>query len=120
MNKLIVKNLNELMQEHQATVIERLKNPVWGEWTYDYSSKCLCFRIRGDSEDYYIPLGKINKSSQILDWIFQLNAKTWATPEVMKDLLEALDFLLKPQANYCSFGTDKSCESETILPSKFE
>jgi hypothetical protein len=120
MNKFEPKTFSEMFKEYSERRMEKMRNPVWGEWTFDYKTGCLCFRIDGTDDDYHICLSKINQSSQILDWIFQLNAKTWATPQIMKDLLEAMEFLLNPQANYCSFGINKPCDAKTVIPQKPE
>ena len=56
---------------------------------------------------YEIDLEGIRQSSGLLDWIFQIGGKTWATARVTKDLLNALDSIFHPQANFCSGGGNK-------------
>ncbi|MHB8501414.1 MAG: hypothetical protein ACYDHE_10785 [Candidatus Acidiferrales bacterium] len=56
---------------------------------------------------YEIDIERIHRSSKMLDWIFQVNGKTWATARVMKDLLNAFDSIFHPQRNLCSGGGDK-------------
>jgi hypothetical protein len=43
----------------------------------------------------------------MLDWVFQIQGKGWATLEVMFDLLRAFNDLFRPQANLCSGGGNK-------------
>lgn len=120
MNEYEFLSISEMADKFHAGVKEKLLNPVWGEWTYDYKTRCLCFRMDGDEDDYHINLSEIKVSSQILDWIFQLHCKIWMTDEAMRDLLEALRFLLNPQANYCSCGAELACDANTLLPKKPE
>lgn len=112
--------MQDLADLHDNHMSEKLNKPVWGKWTYDYDTECLCYNLCGKDDDYHFSLGNIKRSSQILDWIFQLNNKIWMSSQDMKDLIEALDFLLHPQAAYCSFGQDKICEAKTLLPKKPE
>jgi hypothetical protein len=89
----------------------------WGSWTLDTERVCLVYDAEpvtlGEGADRYVAfLGGyevdvevIRQSSQVLDWIFQI--RSWATARVMKDLIEALDDILRPQANLCSGGGNK-------------
>jgi len=64
--------------------------------------------------DYSIPLSRCGTPAQVLDWIFQIKRKTWATPNVVYDLLTAFDVACevyhnKPvQGCLCSFGAPSS------------
>ena len=67
-----------------------------------------------EHKHYEIDLETIRDSAEMLDWIFQLEHKTWATERDLADLLSALDDIFNPQANLCSVG-----KSKTIEPMKF-
>jgi hypothetical protein len=97
----------------------------WGSWTLDTERICLVYRAfsvdlgNGSGRtagvppytaywgDYEIDIEVIRQSSQVLDWIFQIRGKGWATARVMKDLIEAFDDILYPQQNLCSNGCNK-------------
>jgi hypothetical protein len=72
----------------------------WGEWRFDVERLCIVFD--GKAGGYEIDLEKINQSSAMLDWIFQIQTKVWATARVTKDLLNALDDIVRPQSSLCS------------------
>ena len=40
---------------------------------------------------YQIDLTRCSTAGEVLDWIFQIKSKTWATSEIMFDLLTALN-----------------------------
>ena len=52
--------------------------------------------------NYYVDLERCGSSAAILDWICQVSQKTWADAQDSHDLLWALNFILRPQANYCA------------------
>jgi hypothetical protein len=92
----------------------------WGTWMLDVERLCLVHQghpvDRGDGSgitkgvpryvafigSYEIDLERIADSASALDWIFQVAGKTWANARVTKDLLNALDDVIHPQANLCS------------------
>jgi hypothetical protein len=92
----------------------------WGSWVLDSERWCLVYLgepvLRGEGADEYtaylgeyeIDLEHVRQSSQMLDYVFQINGKSWATARVSKDLLNALDDVFNPQANLCSGGGNKS------------
>ena len=72
----------------------------YGIWTYDKKNlQLVC-------DYYYIDLEECTTCAQVLDWIFQWSNKN-ETDESCRDLLRALDELLDPQANLCSWGVDR-------------
>lgn len=96
----------------------------WGSWTFDLERVCLVHDAtpvtRGEGRhdeyvaflgDYEIDVERIRQSSQVLDWIFQIRGKGWATSRVMRDLIEAFDDIFSPQANLCSNGFNKVIEN---------
>jgi hypothetical protein len=79
-------------------------HPSWGEWHLDTSNLTLVFR---HWTLYYIDLEDCTTSAATLDVIFQIASKTWATPDVIGGLIQALDDILHPQATLCSFGGER-------------
>lgn len=73
----------------------------WGDWRFDPIGHTLA------CDGYEIDLEEIKSSAAILDWLFQVAGKSWATPQVLADLVEALDEVLDPQANFCSDGEEQ-------------
>lgn len=67
----------------------------------------------GNHYQYGLDLERANNSAELLDWIFQINYKAWATPEVMKKLLDEINkaclivFDRSAQVTYCPSGVDK-------------
>ena len=82
----------------------------WGEWVFKPENLTLLHA----PEEYEIDLEEVHSSATILDWIFQIQNKTWATAATMHDLLRALDDILDPQANYCSFEQDKQADGGSL------
>lgn len=78
----------------------------WGPWRLDAERLVLVF-----IDGYEIDIETINSSAEMLDWIFQIHRKVWATPQVMADLVQALKDIFDPQANLCSFGIDERIEN---------
>lgn len=74
----------------------------YGPWEYDPK----VYVLRLERNGYEVDLERMRNSAQILDWIMQVNGKRWAGPLVIAWLVEAVDDILRPQANYCSFGCD--------------
>ena len=54
-----------------------------------------------------------NSSAQILDWIFHYQSRI--TSEELGDMIEALQAILHPMANYCSNGVDKKADGLSLL-----
>ena len=67
----------------------------------------------GRGHTYQVDLERCSTPAQGLDWIFQVKSKTWATPEIMFDLLTALDVACwifhggSLQGCLCPCGTSK-------------
>lgn len=82
----------------------------WGPWVYDPSNNQLVLYYgRGDSL-YWIDLDHCRTSSEVLDWIMQVQHKVFATPEVVGQLVRALDTLLRPQETLCSSGMNRTLD----------
>lgn len=54
-----------------------------------------------------------NSSAQIFDWIFHYQGRI--TSEELGDMIEALQAILHPMANYCSNGVDKKADGLSLL-----
>ncbi len=78
----------------------------WGDWQLDTERLTLDYKPDGVWR-YEIDLERVRDSASLLDWIFQIAGKSWATPKVTRDLLRALDDIFEPQANLCSVGMGK-------------
>lgn len=94
-------------QELSGYVAGQPVKSQWGEWSFDAECFTLRFRAEEDREWYYIPLNSIDSSAGVLDWIYQIQAKTWADGKIIADLVDAIKDVLDPQSNYCSYGSDK-------------
>jgi hypothetical protein len=71
----------------------------WGSWVLDVERWCLVFE---DKPYFYeVDLERIRDSAAALDWIYQILGKAWATSRVMRDLLNAIDDVIDPQASLC-------------------
>ena len=69
----------------------------WGEWRHRLEDGTLEF----DNKDPLFDLDSIRNASDALAEILEINRQPWATPRSMKDLLEALDYLLDSENDYC-------------------
>lgn len=74
----------------------------WTPWTFNRENYTL-----EHPNSYYIDLERCRTSAETLDRIFQISKKSWATPEVVSGMLNALNDLLRPQATLCSFGDER-------------
>lgn len=114
---------DQLLKEYEPPALFHGRH--WGDWILDVERLCLVYHAfpvalgngSGRTEgvppytafwgDYEIDLERVRDSAAMLDWIFQIRGKSWATSRVMRDLIEAFDDLFKPQANLCSNGCNK-------------
>jgi hypothetical protein len=98
---------------HEYREPELFHGRRWGLWTLDTERWCLVFEanemLRGVEPEQYlaylghyeVDLERIRDSAAALDWIFQIRGKAWATSRVMRDLLNAIDDVIDPQASLC-------------------
>lgn len=92
----------------------RRRRNRWGAWTYRVNRTLECRNERG-GYIYDVDLDRCRTSAEVLDWIFQITAKTWASPEIVKDLLQAIRDLLGPQATLCSYGVGSTINPRELL-----
>jgi len=83
----------------------------WGKWTFDRENLCLAHR----DEHYEIDLEEVDSSAAMLDWIFQIQSKSWADANTVHDLLRAFSDILDPQVNYCPGEQDRRPNVGKIL-----
>lgn len=104
-----VKTLGELLAEPD-------RRSDWGPWQLDADTPALYIPRTPEPGDdlYWLPLDSCVTSAAVLDWIFQVNAKTWATVEIRAGLLNALDDVLDPQSTICSFGQGSALPVDEI------
>lgn len=86
------------------------RSTPFGPWKFFPDNLTLVHSPTG----YEIDLEEIDTSAQMLDWIFQVQNKTWATPDVLYGLLAAFRTVMNPQANYCSMGCDKPASGSDV------
>ena len=65
--------------------------------------------------DTYIRIDfeQCNSSAQILDWIFHYFARL--SHAELADMILAINYILHPRKNYCSFGKEKYADGLTLL-----
>ena len=64
-----------------------------GDWTYRSEINRLTYDVT-EHYTYSIPLEGVDNAADILNWIAQVNDKTWARPQVVGELVEALRVVL--------------------------
>ena len=100
-------------------MVQKIKDKTrWGDWWLAADTMHLCLSRGGNPERYYIPLKAITDSAHMLDWIFQLRAKTWVTNDIMGDLLSAFEEIFDPQDTLCGTGRDKKLDADKHLANR--
>ena len=87
-----------------------MSNKTWGNWELRVEIMCIEHSVNW----YQISLDECLTSAQVLDWVFQMRAKTWVTSEEMANLLDAFDDVFEPQSRLCSVGRNKSLTKEEM------
>ena len=82
-------------------------------WRFVRENLTLAFHQ--GTHHYEVDLERFINSAAMLDWIFQIEMKTWATDENVRNLLRAFRDTIDPQANLCSFGGDKTINPQSVL-----
>jgi hypothetical protein len=86
----------------------------WGNWKLHADNLTLVLN-HGEEKPYDVELEMIRDSASMLDWIFQVQSKAWATNKITGDLLAAFHDIFDPQANLCSFDQNKRIDSKGYL-----
>lgn len=81
----------------------------WGRWTLNPNNACL----ETQNPTYQIPVDEMTSSASILDWIFQIQEKTWASSQDVGDLVEAVADILG--RGVCGSGIDKTIDPKPFL-----
>jgi hypothetical protein len=119
----------ELKLTPASKVETRLWHGDWGPWRLDPETRVLypVWPYR-----YEVDLDACTTSAEVLDWIIQVAQKGWASAEhggngpehnpdgwtddaILAGLVRALDDVLHPQANLCSFGASKRLSRRRIV-----
>jgi hypothetical protein len=82
---------------------------AWGGWVYDAELMTLTYK------NYELDLEWFTNPAKMLDMIFQVAGKIWATREVVGDLIAALDDVMYPQSTLCSGGVAKTLNVAKFL-----
>ena len=85
----------------------------WDNWTLCKDNYTLTYDENGRYM-YEIDLETIQTPAQMLDWIFQIRGKAWASDRAICALLEAFYAIFKPQASLCSYGSSKRITRDHI------
>jgi hypothetical protein len=83
----------------------------WGPWAFDPTALALILPTTG----YQISLRKIRNSACMLDYIFEVNAKPWATNEITRSLLNAFQDLFDPRMTLCGAAAAETLNHEALL-----
>jgi hypothetical protein len=81
----------------------------WGDWVFDPSNLSLVLNGQ-DLPPYTIQLRGITSSACMLDAIFGVKRKEWATNDVVCGLIAAFQDLFDPQVTLCGSGTDRKMD----------
>jgi hypothetical protein len=74
-------------------------------WRFEPTTLVLALYI-DERYLYEIDLEQCTTSAEMLDWIFQIAGKPWASDRVIAALVRLLDVLLDPHGRICS-GSDE-------------
>lgn len=76
-----------------------------------FNESNLTIEIRNKDHFFYeVDLERCRDSAELLDWILQVNLKTWCTPSIIKELLDTIEeacekiFFNNAQGVYCPSG----------------
>ena len=91
---------------------------TWGRWTFNDANSCLETVIApATGAIYQISVDEITTSAEMLDWLFQVEEKTWATSADVGDLISAFVALLG--RSVASNGKDHPIDPKAILAKRF-
>lgn len=98
--------LYNITHNRRPTELDPRDGRFYGPWRFQALNLTLELDLDGNWI-YEIDLEKCTTSASCLDWIMQINGKSWADAAVVAGLVEALDELLHPQATLCSSGVER-------------
>ncbi|MBS1104290.1 hypothetical protein JK202_14970 [Gluconobacter sp. Dm-62] len=88
----------------------------WGNWSLNKDNYCLEHPGPG-CMSYQVPLEDMNNPAIILDWIYQMNEKTWMTKEDSGNLVSALQDIFG--RGICGGGSFKSINAKDYLKARY-
>lgn len=93
-----------------ASQVPMRRQREWGPWQLDPDTAELVHTdpIPGTAHTYAVDLDGCRTPAQVLDWITQVAAKTWADDATTAGLVRALDDLLNMQGSLCPSGRTKT------------
>lgn len=86
----------------------------WGDWSLDTNTRQLVYND-DEGNNYEVNVDEFTSSAPVLDWIFQLQGKTWMTPQGMGDMLAAIDGIFHVQSSFCSGGQDHKIDATACV-----
>jgi hypothetical protein len=94
----------------------------WGHWAFDAKSRSLTITTVNQFNvaipQYTIPLDSMNDSASVLDWIAQLNEKTWVSPEDIGNLVKAIDDIFGLHS-FCGMGKNRNVDAKGFLKTRY-
>ncbi len=116
--KFTLYTIRDLRRKAEAARRAMRERRQWGAWHLHVRSLELTYEKAGRTL-YRIDLERCGTAAQVLDWLFQLRAKTWCSPTDVGHLANAFRDILDPQANLCSFGRAKVLEVTPYLRRRY-
>ena len=90
---------------------------TWGRWTFNPTTACLETEIFPGGPTYQVLADEMKDSASILDWIYQIEEKTWASSQDVGDLVSAAVEIFG--RGVCSRGTDHPINPKVILTNRY-
>jgi len=84
-----------------------ISRPDWQSWRYDPADLKLRYQLN-QVKSHEIDLNRGSTSAAILDALFELETKTWATPQILDGAGRALKDLLNPAADFSDDAKERS------------
>lgn len=82
----------------------------WGGWRLNTEASTLdC-----PGHSYWVELPTCTSPAEVLDWIAQIRAKSWADDRILAGLIRALDDIFYLQGNLCPGGEAKHLSRSSI------
>ena len=94
----------------------------WGNWTLDAKSRSLTIATVNQYNvpipQYSIHLESMHDSASVLDWIAQLNEKTWVRRDDIGNLVMAIDDIFDLHS-FCGMGQNKHVNAKQFLDERY-
>lgn len=116
---LQVFTFRELITEIERDARVRQHRRQWGRWRLDTATLELLLEEQPGRCTYPVDLEGFTSSAPMLDMIFQVAKKTWATAEDVGDLIGALQNIFDPQARLCGSGRDRKLDATAHLRARY-